>query len=256
MVARATGALPAATIGGVRMRAELLRDGGHELIERLMDELGEAHLGLPLSHPDRPRSRLDRREPAGSLEMPRPSAIIAGEQRGQPARSAPCGCCAGSPSPRPRVLRGIQALLEVRPPPIHRRVGLTSTDVSAPRPNVAQMSQRLAGLGRRRDAGDPYAGFERPRRIFDDIDCHTDHHHHADRTTSVTQPGRPLHPGRHLRHVGNRAGSKTELIDRLTHRPRHLMQPMPQEETLSGLLRRVVVSRFAQPRCRRREVSP
>ena len=77
MVARATGALPTATIGGVRMRAELLRDGGHELIERLMDELGEAHLGLPLSHPDRPRSRLDRREPAGSLEMPRPSAIIA-----------------------------------------------------------------------------------------------------------------------------------------------------------------------------------
>ena len=77
MVARATGALPTATLGGVRMRAELLRDGGHELIERLMDELGEAHLGLPLSHPDRPRSRLDRREPAGSLEMPRPSAIIA-----------------------------------------------------------------------------------------------------------------------------------------------------------------------------------
>ena len=36
------------------MRAELLRDGGPELIERFMDELREAHLGIPLSDPDRP----------------------------------------------------------------------------------------------------------------------------------------------------------------------------------------------------------
>ena len=40
----------------LRVRAELLRDGGPELIERFMDELREAHLGIPLSDPDRPRA--------------------------------------------------------------------------------------------------------------------------------------------------------------------------------------------------------
>ncbi len=40
----------------LRVRAELLRDGSPELIERLMDELREAHLGVPLSEPDRPRA--------------------------------------------------------------------------------------------------------------------------------------------------------------------------------------------------------
>jgi hypothetical protein len=39
----------------LRVRAELLRDGGPVLIERFMDELREAHLGIPLSDPDRPR---------------------------------------------------------------------------------------------------------------------------------------------------------------------------------------------------------
>jgi hypothetical protein len=39
-----------------RVHAELLRDGGPELIERFMDELREAHLGIPLSDPDRPRA--------------------------------------------------------------------------------------------------------------------------------------------------------------------------------------------------------
>jgi hypothetical protein len=39
----------------LRVRAELLRDGGPELIERLMDELREAHLGIPLCDPERPR---------------------------------------------------------------------------------------------------------------------------------------------------------------------------------------------------------
>ncbi|MFD5215096.1 winged helix-turn-helix transcriptional regulator [Microbacterium sp. NPDC058345] len=37
--------------GGVRrlrVRAELLRDGGPELVEAMMDELREAHLGIPL----------------------------------------------------------------------------------------------------------------------------------------------------------------------------------------------------------------
>ena len=40
----------------LRVRAELLRDGGPELIERFMDELREGHLGIPLPHPDRPRA--------------------------------------------------------------------------------------------------------------------------------------------------------------------------------------------------------
>jgi DNA-binding HxlR family transcriptional regulator len=46
--------------GGVRelrVRAELLRDGGPELVGRLMDELREAHLGVPLPDPGRPRAR-------------------------------------------------------------------------------------------------------------------------------------------------------------------------------------------------------
>jgi hypothetical protein len=36
--------------------AELLRDGGPELIERFMDELGEAPSAFPFSDPDRPRA--------------------------------------------------------------------------------------------------------------------------------------------------------------------------------------------------------
>jgi DNA-binding HxlR family transcriptional regulator len=38
----------------LRVRAELLRDGGPDLVERFMDELREAHLGIPLPHPDEP----------------------------------------------------------------------------------------------------------------------------------------------------------------------------------------------------------
>ena len=40
----------------LRVRAELLRDGGAELVERFMDELRETHLGIPLPDPDRPRA--------------------------------------------------------------------------------------------------------------------------------------------------------------------------------------------------------
>ena len=40
----------------LRVRAELLRDGGPELIERFMAELREAHLGIPLSSSARPRA--------------------------------------------------------------------------------------------------------------------------------------------------------------------------------------------------------
>ena len=40
----------------LRVRAELLRDGGPELVEQLMDELREAHLGIPLPDPGRPRA--------------------------------------------------------------------------------------------------------------------------------------------------------------------------------------------------------
>jgi len=38
----------------LRIRAELLRDGGPALWERLMDELREAHLGIPRPHPNQP----------------------------------------------------------------------------------------------------------------------------------------------------------------------------------------------------------
>ncbi|MDR2998559.1 MAG: helix-turn-helix transcriptional regulator [Microbacterium sp.] len=39
----------------LRVRAELLRDGGPELVEALMDELRELHLGVPRPDPDAPR---------------------------------------------------------------------------------------------------------------------------------------------------------------------------------------------------------
>lgn len=40
----------------LRVRAELLRDGGPALIERFIEELGEAHLGVPLPRPHEPRA--------------------------------------------------------------------------------------------------------------------------------------------------------------------------------------------------------
>lgn len=39
----------------LRVRAELLRDGGPERVEALMDELRELHLGIPRPDPDAPR---------------------------------------------------------------------------------------------------------------------------------------------------------------------------------------------------------
>jgi len=39
----------------LRVRAELLRDGGPELVDALMDELRELHLGIPRPDPERPR---------------------------------------------------------------------------------------------------------------------------------------------------------------------------------------------------------
>ncbi|MBF6228847.1 winged helix-turn-helix transcriptional regulator [Nocardia abscessus] len=40
----------------LRVRAQLLRDGDPELTNRLMDELRESHLGIPLPNPNRPRA--------------------------------------------------------------------------------------------------------------------------------------------------------------------------------------------------------
>ncbi|WP_350348318.1 helix-turn-helix domain-containing protein [Agromyces sp. G08B096] len=39
----------------LRVRAELLRDGGPQLVEAMMDELREAHLGIPRPDPAAPR---------------------------------------------------------------------------------------------------------------------------------------------------------------------------------------------------------
>ena len=39
----------------LRVRAELLRDGGPELVAAMMDELRELHLGTPRPDPDAPR---------------------------------------------------------------------------------------------------------------------------------------------------------------------------------------------------------
>jgi hypothetical protein len=41
---------------GLRVPAALLRHGGPGLIERCMDELREAHPGIPRSDADRPRA--------------------------------------------------------------------------------------------------------------------------------------------------------------------------------------------------------
>jgi len=40
----------------LRVRAELMRDGGPELLGRMMDELREVHLGIPRPDPDAPRA--------------------------------------------------------------------------------------------------------------------------------------------------------------------------------------------------------
>lgn len=40
----------------LRVRAELLREGGPELIDRMMDELRELHLAIPLPNPELPRA--------------------------------------------------------------------------------------------------------------------------------------------------------------------------------------------------------
>ena len=40
----------------LRVRAELLRDGGPELVRAMMDELRELHLGIPRPDADAPRA--------------------------------------------------------------------------------------------------------------------------------------------------------------------------------------------------------
>lgn len=40
----------------LRVRAELLRDGGPELVDAMMDELREVHLGIPRPAPSAPRA--------------------------------------------------------------------------------------------------------------------------------------------------------------------------------------------------------
>lgn len=40
----------------LRVRAEILRDGGSELVDAMMDELREVHLDIPRPNPDAPRS--------------------------------------------------------------------------------------------------------------------------------------------------------------------------------------------------------
>ncbi|WP_029088601.1 winged helix-turn-helix transcriptional regulator [Brevibacterium album] len=46
----------------LRVRAELLRDGGPALVEAMMDELRETHLGIPRPDPDAPRPSEQLRE--------------------------------------------------------------------------------------------------------------------------------------------------------------------------------------------------
>ena len=40
----------------LRVRVEVLRDGGPELVAAMMDELRELHLGVPRPDPDAPRA--------------------------------------------------------------------------------------------------------------------------------------------------------------------------------------------------------
>ena len=40
----------------LRVRQEILRDGGPDLMNRFMDELRETHLGIPLPNPEAPRA--------------------------------------------------------------------------------------------------------------------------------------------------------------------------------------------------------
>ena len=64
----------------LRVRAELLRDGGPELVAAMIDELRELHLGIPRPNPDAPRASDQLRSAY--------EAVACGEG-GQPARSHP-----------------------------------------------------------------------------------------------------------------------------------------------------------------------
>lgn len=50
----------------LRVRAELLRDGGPELVAGLMDELRELHLGIPRPDPEAQRPSDQHRAAAAS----------------------------------------------------------------------------------------------------------------------------------------------------------------------------------------------
>jgi hypothetical protein len=58
----------------LRVRAELLRDGGPELVAAMMDELRELHLGIPRPDPTAPR-------PSEQLQAAYESAMSANSAR-------------------------------------------------------------------------------------------------------------------------------------------------------------------------------
>lgn len=73
-----------ATTHELRVRAQLLEEGGPPLWHDLMDELREAHLGIPRPDPDRPRAADElaaayRRAVAAGSGDGRSSAIVAPE---------------------------------------------------------------------------------------------------------------------------------------------------------------------------------
>ncbi|MEP4650846.1 MAG: winged helix-turn-helix transcriptional regulator, partial [Ilumatobacter sp.] len=71
----------------LRVRAELLRDGGPQLVQEMMDELREIHIGVPRPDPGAPRAseRLHAAyEAALAVETPASARPMSGPARRSP----------------------------------------------------------------------------------------------------------------------------------------------------------------------------
>jgi hypothetical protein len=62
----------------LQVRAELLRDGGPELVAAMIDELRELHLGVPRPNPDAPRASDQLRAAYEAAVLDKTTSEVAG----------------------------------------------------------------------------------------------------------------------------------------------------------------------------------